>query len=69
MICSHPSSSDDRISSPDGPRVPSTVRQRRRPSRLPIGIGVSHVATEALGDIVHVDLPAVGSQLRNGADT
>ena len=32
----------------------------------PVGIGISAVATDALGDIVYVDLPEVGSTVTAG---
>jgi glycine cleavage system H protein len=32
----------------------------------PVGIGISAVATDALGDIVYVDLPEVGSSVTAG---
>lgn len=32
----------------------------------PVGIGITAVATEALGDIVYVDLPEVGSTVTAG---
>lgn len=35
-------------------------------SASPAGIGVSQVAADALGEVVYVDLPAVGAQLTAG---